>query len=155
MLFVSVPLPSRRATHHVPFWVKPISRFWLVQLDDVSLRFAYANPSTQPSASTGCDSRYHTRLLTELVYPVRWLHCQYAWHGVVTNPAPYLGYRRLNTGSCQILQSARQLLKRHSPQCRYKACFRTTNILKMSYRGCDPATRSAGTLVDKGLFSSR
>jgi hypothetical protein len=35
------------------------------------------------------------------MYPVRWLHCQYAQHGTVTSSAPYLGYRWLNTGSCQ------------------------------------------------------
>lgn len=58
----------------------------------------------------GRDSQYHTRPLAGLVYPVRWLHCQYAQHRVVANPAPYLDYRWLNTGSCQILRFARQLL---------------------------------------------
>jgi hypothetical protein len=35
VFIVSVLLPSRGAAHHIPFWVKPISRFGLFVLYDV------------------------------------------------------------------------------------------------------------------------
>ena len=116
VLYISVLLPSRRATHHVPFG------------SSLSIALACSSLTTFNSGSLtlilwfslapqpGRDSQYHTGPLTGLVYPVRWLHCQYAQHGIVANPAPYLDYRRLNAGSCQILRSARQLLARLTPR---------------------------------------
>ena len=42
---------------------------WLIQLDDVYKRFTYVNPTTQPSASSGCNSRNHARPLTGFDVP--------------------------------------------------------------------------------------
>jgi len=75
---VSVSLPRRENTHHVPFWAKPVSRFGLFELDDVYQRFSYLDLLPQPSASTGLRLPVSHCSLTGSVYPVRWLHCQYA-----------------------------------------------------------------------------
>ena len=79
------------------FWsercrASPAQSISLHQLDGIYQRFAYANPLTQPSASSGfrlpeSHGRPHGRSC-----PVRGLRCRCAQHGVVTNPAPHLGY---------------------------------------------------------------
>jgi hypothetical protein len=78
--FVSVSAPTRRITDHVPFWLGPntTSRVWPVLSHGVYQRFACANPSTQPSASSGYDFRNHDSPLAGLSYPAGRLHCQCA-----------------------------------------------------------------------------
>jgi hypothetical protein len=71
--FVSVSAPTRRITDHVPFWLGPntTSRVWPVLSHGVYQRFACANPSTQPSASSGYDFRNHDSLPRRAVVPRR------------------------------------------------------------------------------------
>jgi len=67
------------------------------ELDGVYPRFAFANPSIQPSAFAGLRLPASHKPLAGSAYPQGWLHCQRAQHPAVTGYAPRLGYRWLDT----------------------------------------------------------
>jgi hypothetical protein len=70
-----------------------ISRVWPFKLDGVSNGSSLAltlQPSLAPHRDT--TSRITPTPSRESAYPLEWLHCQSAWHRIVTNPAQLSGF---------------------------------------------------------------
>lgn|SRR5688572_201379 len=72
------PYQAEEQPHHIPFWASLSVAFGLFSLTTFNSGSRMLTLRLCLAPQPGCDSQYHTRLLTELVYPVRWLRCQYA-----------------------------------------------------------------------------
>ena len=115
---------------------------WPFKLHGVYQRFAFANPSAQPSASSVTTTDFSLCSSRRSANPNGWLHCQRAQHLAVTSYALRLGYERLDTRSDRGRDPVRQLRARLSPS---SLTPRRMSLMGCSSRSLDNMARRPAT----------